>query len=315
VEDAVSDDRQWTLLPGSIEVSFPEIEDALADLARGATPGKRAPARASSGTLIVVGSRDKLVSAVGALAELSAASGVRAIVVSEGNETTPMVRMTHSMIAIEGLAPRYLNNAVAALRLPCLPALVWWRGGSVQALRDVTSLADRVVLDTEDPEEVWEQVEDLIDQTALTDLRWTRLTRWRALLAHLFDLPQVRAAIGSFRRAKVETGDLPSGRLFAGWLMSSLRWSGVDIQIRSVQSDDCSPLEFVRLEGDGPSIEIRSLAGRDCLEATVEGEVGDVRIAPLGDRTLSAWIGEELALRSRDLAFERALAALRKLAA
>ena len=47
------------------------------------------------------------------------------------------------------LAPRYLNNAVAALRLSSLPALVWWRGGSLDALDDLADLADRLVLDTD----------------------------------------------------------------------------------------------------------------------------------------------------------------------
>ena len=100
--------------------------------------------------------------------------------------------MTENAIAIAGLAPRYLNNAVAALRLSSLPAVVWWRGGSVEALDDLAGLADRLILDTPDPDEVWARAEGLFDSTALTDLRWTALTRWRAALAHLFDLPQVQ---------------------------------------------------------------------------------------------------------------------------
>ena len=99
--------------------------------------------------------------------------------------------MTENAIAIAGLAPRYLNNAVAALRLSSLPAVVWWRGGSIEALDGLANLADRLVLDTVDPDAAWARADTLFERTALTDLRWTALTRWRAALAHLFDLPQV----------------------------------------------------------------------------------------------------------------------------
>ena len=81
---------------------------------------------------------------------------------------------------------------MAALRLSSLPAVVWWRGGSVEALDDLANLADRLVLDTPDPDDVWARADTLFERTALTDLRWTRLTRWRAALAHLFDLSHVR---------------------------------------------------------------------------------------------------------------------------
>jgi glucose-6-phosphate dehydrogenase assembly protein OpcA len=299
-----------TLLAGSKEVPFSELENMLASGRAAAEVRQRSAPRAFTATVVVVGTPARLAAAVEALGQLGDASGVRALLISEGTESTPVVRMTESFFAIDGLAPRYLDNAVAAVRLPSLPALIWWRGGSEQALIGLTTLADRLVLDTEDPERVWSHAGQMLDQTALTDLRWTRLTRWRGVLAHLFDLEQVRGAIDTFRRVAIETSDRPTGRLFAAWLMSSLEWHDVAIDITIVETDGRSALESVRLSGERLSITVHRLPGRDCLEASVEGEVVDARISPMGHATLSDCINEELTVRSRDIAFERALAAL-----
>jgi glucose-6-phosphate dehydrogenase assembly protein OpcA len=132
----------------------------------------------------------------------------------------------------------------------------------------------------------------------------------------LFDLEQVRGAIDTFRRVAIETSDRPTGRLFAAWLMSSLGWHDVGIDITIVEkTDGRSALESVRLSGERLSITVQRLPGRDCLEASVEGEVVDARISPMGHATLSDCINEELTVRSRDVAFERALAALGELPA
>jgi glucose-6-phosphate dehydrogenase assembly protein OpcA len=296
-----------TMLPGSKEVPFSELGDMLAT----SVPArKKSPIRASTATVVVVGPPARLAPVVQALAELGEARGVRAILIAEGTESKPVVRMSDTIVAIDGLSPEYLNNAVAAVRLPSLPALIWWRGGSPQALDDVTKLADRLVLDTEDPDDLWLHATGFFEETALTDLRWTRLTKWRAVLAHLFDLSQVRDAIGAFRQLEIAAGDGSAARLFAAWLVSCLEWRDADIQINVVRSDDLSVLESVRLAGSPISITVRRLPGRDCLEASIAGEIADVRVSPVGHATLSACIGEELGVRSRDLAFERALSAL-----
>ena len=96
------------------------------------------------------------------------------------------------------MKPQFLNNAVAALRLSSLPTLVWWRGGSVDALEGVAELADRVVLDDDQPEATWARAVTLFEDSAFSDLRWARLTEWRALMAHFFDIPEVLAAAEIF---------------------------------------------------------------------------------------------------------------------
>ena len=303
------------LLPGGRDVNFSEIEVTLARLVRDGRRRKRPPARALTATVVVVGKPERLVAAADALEQLGEASGVRAILISEGGHASPIARVTETAIAIAGLSPKYLNNAVAALRLSSLPAAVWWRGGAVDGLDDLADLADRFILDAEQPDEAWERAPGLFERTALTDLRWAALTRWRAALAHLFDMPQVRAAAPSIRALHIEAADKPSARLFAGWLRSSLKWSAeVAIDIRP-SSNASTPLECVTLEGGGLSIALAIKESRTCLEAVVKGVMASARVVPLPEGTLAALIGEELGVRTRDLAFERALVAAREISA
>jgi hypothetical protein len=306
------------LLPGGQDVLFADIEVTLARIVREGGR-KRPPARALTATVIVVGKPDRLIAAAEGLEQLGEAGGVRSILISEGEHTAPVARVTDNAIAISGLSPRYLNNAVAALRLSSLPAVVWWRGGSVEALDDLADLADRLVLDTDDTDAVWARADTLFEHTALTDLRWTALTRWRACLAHLYDLPQVSSHSGEIRSLTIEARDVASARLYAGWLRSRLKWgSEVAIEIRPVTTKGPTPLERVLLEGGAVSIVLEAHPARGCLEASAgRGSGADEwsRIVPLGDGSLASLIGEELGVRTRDLAFEAALVAAREIQA
>jgi glucose-6-phosphate dehydrogenase assembly protein OpcA len=267
-------------------------------------------------TVIVIGRPERLDEAAAALRGLADAGSVRTILISEGTRATPVSEAEGDAIFVSGLAPRYVNNAVASLRLSSLPAVVWWRGGSTEALEGLAELADRLVLDVEDPEDVWTRAVGLFDHTVVTDLRWTRLTRWRSALAHLFDLPQLRDAPGRFESVTIDAPDVPAARLFAGWLRSALRWTpAVTISIRQVEHDAATqaPLAGVRMAAKGLAVSLRLKAASGCLEAGVDGADACTRVVPVGDGSLTSLIGEELAVRTRDVAFERALAAAREI--
>jgi glucose-6-phosphate dehydrogenase assembly protein OpcA len=313
MEDAVSAKAEG-LLAGGQDVPFAEIEPALKRLV-GDGHRRGAPARAFVGTIVVVGVRERLAAAAGALEQLGDV-GLRAILISEGTQTAPTARLTENAIAIDGLAPRFLDNAVAALRLSSLPAAVWWRGGSVEALEDLAELADRLILDTPEPDEVWTRADALFERTAVTDLRWTALTRWRAALAHLFDLPQLRRDAATIDSLEIEAQDPAAARLYAGWLRSRLRWSGAaPIRIREAASQAPTPLVRVTLQAQALTITLEVRPQQTCLEAAVHGADASTRIVPLGDGTLASLIGEELAVRTRDEAFEQALRAAREIRA
>jgi len=262
-------------------------------------------------TVIVIGRRERVDEAADALDRLRERGSVRRVLISEGTEITASPDEHDSTIRIDNLSPKYVDNAVAWLRLSSLPAVVWWRGGVPHALEGLAPLADRIVLDTDPADELWSLAPSLFASTALTDLRWSALTRWRAALAQLFDLPQVRQGLAPPRRLEIEASDRASARLFAGWLRSSLPGgNGMTIAIDDVPSPVPLlrvPLSQVRLSGDGIGVTLRVLGDGTCLEALVDGDGG--RTVPLGDGSLAARFVEEIGVRSRDAAFERALPA------
>jgi glucose-6-phosphate dehydrogenase assembly protein OpcA len=216
-----------------------------------------------------------------------------------------MVRVTASEIALEGLRDAFINNAIAALRLPSLPALVWWRGGSLDQPEDLAELADRLVLDTENPDPVWRRVDAMVEKAAVTDLRWTALTRWRALMAHFFDMPDVAAAAAKFTTLRIEGSDPFSARLFAAWLGASLKWHNVTVRY---EQHDGVAMKAVTFGNGNEELMLRRVAGSTCVEGVVRLHGREAsRIASLGEHSLAALIAEELRVRSHDTAFERAV--------
>ena len=300
----MSDSPPPSLLPQGRAVAFEDIEETLQSAA-----GEAERRRAGMGTLVLAGSAERLVEAAAAVDELKDI-GVRTVLISYGDNPEPAVRVSHHAVVLEGLRAEYLNNAVAALRLSSLPTLVWWRGGTTSTLEGLAALADRLVLDAPDPTDAWAHVAALADKTAVSDLRWARLTRWRALMAHFFDLPDVLAAASRLRSLHVEGSDRYTAKLFAGWIASALRWPrGQSYDFR--EKPGGAPIEAVALGDGSQELTLRLASARGCVEtaARVSGADMASRTVSIGDQGLAALIGEELRIRARDLAFERAVAA------
>ena len=294
------------LLPTGVDVAFNKIGEAMA---LGTCQSNSAtPMRALVATVVAVGPADRLAPAAEALEALGDAGTVRGILISEGDLAAPQPRVVGNTVGLHGLKPQFLNNAVAALRLSSLPTLVWWRGGSVEALDGVAELADRVVLDDVEPEATWRRAVTLFEDTAFSDLRWARLTEWRALMAHFFDIPEVLAAAEDFSRLTISASDEMTARLFAAWLESSIQFrEGFALELKSGAAD--TPIEEVRLGDHEQELVIRCAAHRTCLETevSVTGHRSASRLVQLSDQSLSALLTGELKIRSRDAAFERAL--------
>jgi glucose-6-phosphate dehydrogenase assembly protein OpcA len=161
---------------------------------------------------------------------------------------------------------------------------------------------------------VWPLVARLAEHTAVTDVRWARLTRWRTLMAHFFDIADVRAASESFRSLEVRGGDGHAGRLFAGWLTSSLRpQGGIAIDVQEIAG--APAIQYVRLGNGTKRLTLRLADSGTCVVTSVESERGRhaSRAVSLGDQGLAAVIAEELRVRSRDVAFERSVRAMGEL--
>jgi glucose-6-phosphate dehydrogenase assembly protein OpcA len=166
----------------------------------------------------------------------------------------------------------------------------------------------------EEPAAAWDRAITLFDRTAVTDLRWTRLTPWRALMAHFFDIDEVRQAAARLDRLIVAAADRNVSRLFAGWLRSSL--DAPDMQVELEDAASSAALEHVQLRHEQTVLGLRLRAGGTCVEAVVRvaGEVLAERVVSLRKATLPSLLREELRVRSRDLAFESALKAAAGLA-
>ena len=266
-------------------------------------------ARAHTATLVVVGPSARLDEAAATLALLDEAGSLRSVLIWTDASAAP-AREGPEYASIAGIKSEHLNNAIAALRLSSLPTVIWWRGGPANRLDGAAPLADRVILDVDDPASLWRRAPALFERTAITDIRWARLTRWRSAMAHFFDLPQVRDASGTFSRLSVSGADRMACTLFAGWLDAALRWEG-RVAVELIESDAGARISSVTLSGSGADLSVRLLSNSTCLEtqATVADHVIASRVLSLGDEQLPALLSQELRVRSRDRAFERALTA------
>lgn len=244
------------------------------------------------------------------LRRLRGRSAVRTILISLGDETEPAVDTRQHVISIAGLVPKYLNNAVASTRLSSLPSIAWWRGGDAAFLPEIAELVDRLVIGADDPREAWRRVESIAGLTMVGDLRWTALTRWRNLMAHFFDVPEVAGSIGGFTALEITGSDPHTARLFAGWLRAELPDSG-GLRVRIAGSPRGVPLEAVALHGAGCRLALHLAGASRCIHTSIEPAHGPLtsRAVPLGDQSADALLAQELRIRARDTAFERALRA------
>jgi glucose-6-phosphate dehydrogenase assembly protein OpcA len=265
---------------------------------------------ALTATVVAIVSPASRDEACATLSALSHRAGVRPIIISLGQHAEPPHDDVDGAVVIDGLVPKYLDNAVASLRLSSLPAIAWWRAGELSVLTALTRLVDRVVLDLADPAAAWALVPDLAADAPVSDIRWARLTRWRDLVAQFFDMPEVRA--GSWTRLTISGSDPFDARLMTGWLQSRLP-GGREIaaQYLPVQGER---LQSMELAGDRGRLTARLLPNSTCIETGADLRTGrmETRVVTRGDERLPALLGQELRVRSRDLAFEDAVRELER---
>jgi glucose-6-phosphate dehydrogenase assembly protein OpcA len=267
--------------------------------------------RVSTATVVAIVSprtRDGITAALGGLSR----AGVRPIVISLGENAEPQRRQEQGATIIDGLLPRYLDNAVASLRLSSLPTLAWWRAGDPDTLLSLAALVDHVVLDVEDPSAVWPLVPEIAAVASVCDVRWTRLTQLRELLAQFFDIPDVRMSAATFDRLRIAGSDPFAARLAAGWLRSRLP-AGERLAAR-FETVAGAPIESLELSGTAAALRVRLLANGTCVETSARTPTHSAeRVVAAGDQRVEALIAEELRVRSRDLAFEAAVRASEQL--
>jgi glucose-6-phosphate dehydrogenase assembly protein OpcA len=186
-----------------------------------------------------------------------------------------------------GALTGHAESLVMPLLLPDNPLVVWWPGESPQVPADdpVGRFAQRRITDAAACKRPSTALADRAEsyRPGDTDLAWTRLTLWRALLAAALDQPPHE----SVTSARVVGGSAnPSADLLAGWLALTL-----DCPVTRTKASGVDALLNVRLERESGPITI-DRPGDDVATLTTPGRV-DRRVA-LPRRTAAECLAEEL---------------------
>jgi hypothetical protein len=224
-----------------------------------------------------------------------------------------------------------LAAVVLPLTVPDLPVILWCRSPRLfhlPAFSQLAGIAQKVVLDSAAFGAAASALRQMSDMrgmrgavaagSLLADLSWTRLTRWRELIAQIFEnraqlanLPLVSDILISYRAA-----DTPATAYYlAAWLIDGLARVGARprVQFHSDSGEPSARLSRVELRAHGSADAIASiaLAAGPCAEVKTGGLVSKALLPVLTDYDL---MREELSIPGRDPAFEHALAAAAKLA-
>ncbi|BDZ61142.1 hypothetical protein Lsed01_01688 [Demequina sediminis] len=194
------------------------------------------------------------------------------------------------------------DTLVIPLLLPDAPIVVWWPAGVPNDLgsRALGRMAQRRITDTKgeaDP------AGTLLGLAACyrpgdTDLAWTRLTRWRALLAAALEQvpdPQVTKAW-----IHGDTNS-PSILLLGSWLKEAL-----DCEVEAQYDDSVAALQQVVLETRSGPI---SIARPDGHNATIRQPGQPDHVIALPARSLEEALAEELRRLDDDAVYGEVLAA------
>jgi glucose-6-phosphate dehydrogenase assembly protein OpcA len=205
------------------------------------------------------------------------------------------------LLRLHGELADHTYSVVLPLLLPDTPVVVWWPGKapSVPAEDPLGKLSQRRLTDLASEARPIPAATRRKEgyRPGDTDLAWTRLTAWRALLAAALDQYQnpVRSA-----EVAAEPGT-PSSLLLAAWLAARLR-----VDVTQVASDGPGLTRVTLDTRDGP-IEINRPDGHTA-ELVVPGS--PPRTVQLQQRETASLLAEELRRLDPDDIYAEALAAI-----
>ncbi len=149
------------------------------------------------------------------------------------------------IIALElhGMRAKAPASIVEPLLITDLPVFLRWRGeppwGSPE-LDQMAGLTDRLIVDSTEWDDLpfpYTHLVELFERTAVSDIAWSRTSRWRALLASLW--PDI-ADVGTIR----VHGTSAQGHLLAGWLRSRLGRDDIVLEV-----EESERLDGIDLDG------------------------------------------------------------------
>ena len=207
-------------------------------------------------------------------------------------------------LRLRGPLSHHIASVVLPLLVPDAPVVVWWPGTAPDVPGDdpVGRLAQRRITDASASTRPLAAI--LARRTGYragdTDLAWTRITPWRALIASSLDLPYDPITSASVFAQKSN----PSGALLAAWLQHALK---VPVAVRMSRGPGITGVSLHTKAGD---IGITRPDGR---VARVSRPGMPDREAALHRRTTEGLIAEELRRLDPDDIYGETLDALGQL--
>jgi glucose-6-phosphate dehydrogenase assembly protein OpcA len=208
------------------------------------------------------------------------------------------------------------------LVVPDLPVMVWCRSARLLQMPEfgeIARMATKVVMDSAG----FADSLSFVDVTAVIgwmsdasskglmigDLSWTRLTRWREMLSHVFENRDYLAKLSCISEVRVEfAGELGvSAWLMGAWVANALADAGVQAALKVEKQDGAA----LRLELAGPEVRVELTRQNERLVITVNQLSNCTNLPQPSDYLL---MREELGIVRRDAVFERSLVSAARLA-
>jgi glucose-6-phosphate dehydrogenase assembly protein OpcA len=191
-----------------------------------------------------------------------------------------------ALIRLTGEVTQHAASVVLPLLLPDSPVVVWWPGGAPDdtAADPIGALGTRRITDAASAPT--SKARAMLTQCSTytpgnTDLAWTRITGWRAILAAAVDQQHDKVVSASVTAERIS----PSADLLSAWLGDRLR---VDVERRNSRGPGITQVVLSMKSGD---ITVSRTDGR---LATLSSPGEPDRPVALKRRDLEELLAEEL---------------------
>ncbi len=195
---------------------------------------------------------------------------------------------------------------VMGVMVPDLPVVLWCRGGELcrdGRFQGLFPLIDKLIVDSAhfaDASEGIEFVRSLRGRVLTADLAWTRLTRWREMVALLFDDPRSRALAAHVERVRIRhrSGQTPAAAHYlASWLKRTVP-SPVEVSFEE-WAGDAGEISGVFFSGAG--VEASVVRNGACVDLTMNSIASGVPFPKVSEMDT---LRDELSILGRDPVFE-----------
>lgn len=265
-------------------------------------------------TLVVITDEDGVGDAMQTATTLSREHPSRVIGVIRGSgrgraNLDAKIRVGHDstgesiLLRVSGELTKHAESVVLPLLLPDSPVVVWWpsKAPEVPSQDAIGRLGQRRLTDAESTSSPIRALRAVARHYSPgdTDLSWTRLTPWRALLAAALDQTSAKVTGGHL----VTGAGNPAAELLVAWLESRLR---IRITTERGDADHISSVTLNTAIGDVTIERINDTTCNFSVPGAAEHTV------PLGARTHAELLAEDLRRLDRDEIYQETITHLLK---